>query len=374
MSNENNLSSAITYGLLKFPKLIEELPSMLSALDAREYINVDLISDIEYRTYLQQLMQILPLRHDEGYGWYKDRSVASVSGSILHKLLDLKSIAQPNSLTISQSTSCRTPPMHLLILLSKFPSLKEEIPGLILSLKDGQEVQLNGIANEDVRTGLIKLLESVGVVKASSSNNNDNNIDSDYVSDDEDNGYAIPSGRVGKSVYDSICDIERIFLFANIFKSNFIEKKQDDKLINKKKSKHKHSKKNKNKEISSPSSSNNESSNNESSNEDDSDRENNKSINYVGPMMPSSEELSIARLAAKKYQLMEEVANESDDDIGPSLPSNIDRNYNIDEDIPLGGKIISVSKKSSSIDDDKIVREEWMMKPGENKTFKGICF
>lgn len=193
MATRDSLSATLTYGLLHFPKLLTDLPAMISALEVGESVNIDTISDQAFRSYLQALFPLLPLRKTID-GYIKDSNTHAVGKTILHILLEAKSIVQPNDLSHSQSLSSRSAPLIFLTLLEKFPSLRDEFPVLLDMLIDGQTACLAGIENEEMRQGLEKVLEMLGCRESMNHNNNDEDSDGQ-----ENEGLAVPIGKSSQS-------------------------------------------------------------------------------------------------------------------------------------------------------------------------------
>jgi hypothetical protein len=196
-NNKASLSATLTYGLLQFPQLLADLPAMISAMEAGESVNIDAISDVHFRSYLQSLFPLLPVRKIGSDGYIRDPSVQSIGSTLLHLLLEAKSIVQPTELSHSQSLSSRTAPLAFLSLLQKFPSLRDEFPVLLDMLIDGQTACLSGLSNVEMREGLENILESLGCRQLSG---NDFDDDSD---DDEGSGsgLAVPIGKQTFSVF-----------------------------------------------------------------------------------------------------------------------------------------------------------------------------
>jgi hypothetical protein len=158
----SDLAKLLSWGLIAQPKLIGELPSIISAFDANQAINISGISNNSVREYLTELMQLLPVVHDDDCGWSKKTDVKSVSGFILNELLKVRAIVQPTELSSSQQKASRIPPVNLQELLGSFPELTAELPLLLEKIIDGDGVQLASIENSDVRHKLCSLMEALG--------------------------------------------------------------------------------------------------------------------------------------------------------------------------------------------------------------------
>ena len=159
------LGLSLTTALLSFPQLLDDFPAIIASLDTGECVNVAGISDTGLRDALTGIMSCLPLQYDPCKGWYKATEVTSVGGILLMDLLYAGHIKQPASLSEAESISSRTAPVHLLHLLQKYPALRMEIPGLLDSLLGGQAVQLDGLPDQQLATGLTGLLQALGAIE-----------------------------------------------------------------------------------------------------------------------------------------------------------------------------------------------------------------
>jgi len=121
-SNDNDdIYKYLTYYLLTIPKLFDELPQILTSLDAGEAIGTSFIQDTSMRDALDHIMTFLPTTKTKGNdiiminnnivtnitiiidGWIKSSS-SSVIGHVFSKFLKDKVIVQPSSLSIRLST------------------------------------------------------------------------------------------------------------------------------------------------------------------------------------------------------------------------------------------------------------------------------
>jgi hypothetical protein len=114
----------LNLALLRHPKLLEDFPQMMSALDAGEFVNIHAIRDESLRNALVQVFQRLPVEMEPGRGFYKSKAVKSIGGFLLMDLLDQKVIKQPTKLSTAQMSNG---PVLMLSLLSEFPDQKREI-------------------------------------------------------------------------------------------------------------------------------------------------------------------------------------------------------------------------------------------------------
>lgn len=160
------LAVLLNNAILKFPKLLEELPSMISTLDAGQFISIESISDLEQRNLLTEIALKLPLHYDkEDRLWFKNDKDISISGYILNFLLDDGCIKQPTELSISESIACQHGHWRtLMTLLSSYPELRTEFPQLLSVLRDGNCIDVDNIENETIREGLEKVFRSLELI------------------------------------------------------------------------------------------------------------------------------------------------------------------------------------------------------------------
>ena len=195
---QNKLASKLSWGFLNFPNLLEELPMMITSLDAFEYLNIGSISDPTYKSFLLDLMADLPVECDPQRGWSK-KEECSINQYVLKSLLVSKSIIQPNELSISESQSYRSGVPKLLSICNRFPDLRFEMQNLIESLLEGVALQLGGIENEDVKEDLTRLFGSLGLEL------------------DDDDAFVIPSNSRKAFVIESLNHLKNIFTCADAY-------------------------------------------------------------------------------------------------------------------------------------------------------------
>lgn len=161
---EERLPLFLNAAVLECPGLMDELPQMLSAIDAGEYINVDRISDPRKRDHVRAVFGCLPLQKNDEWGWHKT-SAASIRGLMLNTLMKLGKINEPKNMSQAEQMSSRSSPLILLSMLKQFPSLLQELPVLLEQILGGNHVQLQDIGDEDLIEALERLLKSLGLVE-----------------------------------------------------------------------------------------------------------------------------------------------------------------------------------------------------------------
>ena len=131
-----SISNILSWGLLQFPELFNDLPMIMASIDNGHIISPDSLSDKSLGIYLEKLLSCLPLKNIPQQGWCKDKNspITSISGYILNELLLAKCIVQPGDLTPSQVLASKSAPSVLREAVSKYPELKSDIPALLQSL------------------------------------------------------------------------------------------------------------------------------------------------------------------------------------------------------------------------------------------------
>ena len=423
--SEEELESKLTWGLLLFPKLLEELPAIMLCYDQNEPVLIDNIKDESKRLYLKIIINdIMQLKTK-----YKLPSLTKTIQYIFQKhILILKNV---NEMSAGESLVYRSGLPRILLLLQQFPDLLSELPSFLSNLIDEKMVDISGITDDDVREELGGFLRSIGLT----------------LDGDEDDVYHIPEGK-DEMIAACLSAIQELFFVAEQYcplaASAFIDKvnnkthsnshssskralsttieqasaqddnddehnhrsskkqkkeKKEKKASKKedKKTKHKHKRDKHRHQDHVPAQS--------AVSESDSDDDNSSTISYeapvalrvIGPTM---------RPTQSSYTRAPAPFDDRDVDIGPSLPS-FDSKYNtnthaanvysslslstnnISVDIPQNYDLIGTADRllmtgvegqdgsgSSGVGAEEVdptVREEWMLEVGENKMFTGKC-
>ena len=124
-------ASPLNSALLEYPRVLDDFPQMVTALDRGEHVNVGSISDAGFRDALMLIFQHLPVEMEPGRGFYKSKGVKSIGGFLLMDLLDQKAIKQPSNLSTEQIS---LGPLHFLSLLRDHPSERENVVSLMRKL------------------------------------------------------------------------------------------------------------------------------------------------------------------------------------------------------------------------------------------------
>lgn len=383
------LGDVITFGLLSFPVLHSELPTMINALDENRGIMTINIDDKELRSYLDNLMTYLPVKHIEREGWCKDNdqltsnsderghNSASIRSYILNELLKSGAIVQPSDMTSNQSHSSRFTASKLLNIASKYPSLIPDIQPILSSIYDGGAVNIDELDNEEVSEMLGDFLSSLGL-KNSNNDDSDSNSSSSEDSEEEE-GYQIPSTAITQDIrsrlkyfVDSLDSYNKYLQYhnkqhnANANDQSVQRIEQDNDSI---------------------ASSDSESGDNAKSVDSthQSDPMSEEAVRRIGPSLPAFQH----SLQQSRYSIHEDEDEDDIDhsvDIGPTLPSETGVHTSssaprMDPNIPLGFIGVETYKEEfteSNIDDtisqNISAREEWMLTPGERDPFSGMSY
>lgn len=175
------LCDALTWGLLQFPELFEDLPLIMTGLDSSQIINPDNMINKKMGLYLSRFFEYLPLKYLERQGFCKDKNnpTTSMSGYILNELLISKSIMQPSQLIFSQLLSSRYATSLLKSMIVKYPELLNDVPSILDSLAGGDVIQLGGIENKEMKEFLGEFLDSLEVKRNNNVSNNENEENDD---------------------------------------------------------------------------------------------------------------------------------------------------------------------------------------------------
>lgn len=305
------LSNVLSWGLLQFPELFNDIPMIMASLDAGQIISPASLDNKPLGIYLEKLLRLLPLKYLERQGWCKEKDspITSISGYILNELLLAKSIVQPSDLTPSQLLASRSAPAILRDAVTKYPDLKNDIPVLLSSLSDGGSVQLTGMENIEVSKILGGLLTSLGVKVCESDDENDEEGSHTVKnSDTVERGalvYIVDAFKCAE-VFNSLgtCDKSDSVVQSNNFSSSSSSssKEQNRRGENTNISSKRISKKSDDDSDPSSSSDGEDSSDNDSKDDVDEkkkDEEERMVIHRVGPSMPSSSQLASAQQAAE---------------------------------------------------------------------------
>ena len=309
----SELSYLLTWGLLKFPQLMDELPLIIASLDGGQLVDIKGLSNVKLRTFLSRLFGKLPLEDSEE-GWSKfpsdhDLSVASLSGYLLNELLLSKAIVQPTDLSSSQLRSQKLIPDVLIEILVRTPSLEAELMPLLESLLEGDSVLLSGLEDKKVGDDIAKLLKVMGLIKLTEDGDPLDSDDDDY--DVSDLPWSLPPE-------DDSDKHERVSQVLEFYINAMKSAKDVDSQFKGSTTNVSEAMLSSNHSVSSSHKSDNgtEESLDDSSNDENEDEEGmgfHSKKPHVGPSRPSVQMLQAAQLAAHQFVLEEE----EDEDVGP---------------------------------------------------------
>ena len=358
----------------------------MAVLDAGQLVNIAGLSNQPLRDYLENLFALLRpscLQHSPGDGWYKVEGVKSVSGWILHRMLGTGAVVQPSALSTAQQLACRVAPVTLLDALAQHPGLAHDVAPLLGGVARGGAVRLGGVRDVGVRARVAELLQALGARPGEDDEDEDD-------SEAEDPAWAIPEGPRGEGVAAALTSFA-----AAVAAGNAISNSSSS------------SSSNINSSSSSSSSRAAQPHSDHSSSSDDDDDDDNDGHNVgdeddevgpphvdprVGPLRPSAAQLAAAAVLAAAQEELED--DDDDDEVGP-LPRQRHAAASVSAsalyggagggpgaairvgatgvtmstlggDVPLG-VISSSSSSDAAVADGELVREEWMVDPGEDR-------
>jgi hypothetical protein len=158
----NGSAFHLNAALLEHPRLLDDFPYMITALDRGEHVNVGAISDVGFRDALISVFQCLPVAMEHGRGFYKSQGVKSIGGFLLMDLLDQKAIKQPSRLSTEQNT---LGPLHLLSLFRDHPSDRTSVLSAMRRLSKRKCLECDDfdkIGNSKVKEQLRRVLIAIG--------------------------------------------------------------------------------------------------------------------------------------------------------------------------------------------------------------------
>lgn len=173
------LGDRLTWGVLNFPDLMDELPLIIHALDCDESINIVKIPDLGKREFLLSLVAMLPVVSEMGL--YR-RSSSDISiAKYLHLCLNQSGEVVEN-LSEGQNLAFRYGIPRILRMIGNFPDIRVELPSFLSNILEGNGVLLDGIEDEDLKDNLAKLMRSIGMEQTIVDGNDEFNLPSDEAS------------------------------------------------------------------------------------------------------------------------------------------------------------------------------------------------
>ena len=154
------LQYLLSKGLLEHPELNEELPTLVAAFDCGKEVLIP-VNNEGPTQFLLTLFDALPLQRLQGNKWALKSGCKSIKKHIISRLLKCQAIIQPSELSSSQIISTKA--MRILLsLLGHFPSLATEMCPLLENFIEGEGVDLGGIDNSTIKSGLVSFFIALG--------------------------------------------------------------------------------------------------------------------------------------------------------------------------------------------------------------------
>ena len=157
------LSNRLSWGLIRFPELIDQFPMIVSSLDQNEYVNINNIRNNELRLFLDNIMHLLPVELNEYRGWSRSDPDVFVGKYINRQLLTAGTVKIASTLSQSEAAALRWGAPRVLHILTSFPDLRTDMSGFLQNLLEGNSVQLEDMANESLREELSRFLKAIGL-------------------------------------------------------------------------------------------------------------------------------------------------------------------------------------------------------------------
>lgn len=345
----------LNIALLEHPRLLDDFPQMITALDRGEHINVGAISDAGYRNALMSVFQHLPVAMEPGRGFYKSQGVKSIGGFLLMDLLDQRAIKQPSKLSTEQNT---LGPLHLLSLFRNHPSERANVLSVMRRLTRKKCLEypkdFGKIEDEKAMEQLRRALLALGAFE------------------DDDDDICLPEKKANKV---NVAFKEMMKYLLEVFD---------------KKSKPSKSSKQEEKRMEEESDESSDDSDSEGSNDGGEEEQGvlTPSANIdIGPAMPTAAEMEKNQHLSKSY--VEEGVDLDDDDFGPlpasaaaaeavamRMKAEATAKARAASSLPLGyeGGVIPTTTPSHNSNEgskkrkagDESMREDWMLSPGDN--------
>jgi hypothetical protein len=172
----SGLADVLSHALVAHPILLQELPGLISALDAGKQVFVDQHSSDPLQAMIVRILHELPTCCSPKSVWTKGDCL-SLNHTILSDLLSSQKIVQPQELSLHERLAVKSA-KFLFRILETNHGILPDIISLLKNLLDGEGVDLSGLENPTLKedlTSFFHLLEiednSAGVFSLSDSQN-----------------------------------------------------------------------------------------------------------------------------------------------------------------------------------------------------------
>ncbi len=149
----------MTWGVINFPHLIDELPELIRSISDGEDIAINEISNIKLRQFFQSLIEDFKNLSNKLH-----LSDHSRLDDMLINILEKSGVCKDvKDLSVVESLSFRSMVPRLLHILTQFPLMKEEMKSFFENLLLEGAVDLDGVDNQDLKEELVSFLKSLGM-------------------------------------------------------------------------------------------------------------------------------------------------------------------------------------------------------------------
>jgi hypothetical protein len=146
------MENLLGVALVRYPALYEELPVLVTALDAGKQIVLDENSSDPFQQIIVRILHALPTVCTRGAVWAKGDCL-SLREYILSAFLTSKVVVQPQELALHErlaSKACK----ELIPIFETNPNIHSDLISLLENLLDGEGVDLSGLDNSTLRDQL----------------------------------------------------------------------------------------------------------------------------------------------------------------------------------------------------------------------------
>lgn len=153
----NSLHSLLSQGVLKHPDFLQDFTQIVASLDQGKSVSVEGVESEELKRLYETILVSMPLVNHNGQ-WAKQDAKKPLNRVILSHLLSCKCIKQPRQLSHTETWSVRIA-KQILQVFSTVPQLQSEFRYLLQKLVDGEEVDMSGIDNYEIKLCLERFFE-----------------------------------------------------------------------------------------------------------------------------------------------------------------------------------------------------------------------
>lgn len=155
------LAEVLSHELLVHPTLLQELPGLISALDAGKQVVLDPHSCDPLQATIARILHELPTSCSPKSVWAKGDCL-SLNRVILSHLLSSRKIVQPQELSLPERLAVKSS-MILLRILETNHGILPDVVSLLENLLEGEGVDLSGLENPILKEDLTSFFHSLEI-------------------------------------------------------------------------------------------------------------------------------------------------------------------------------------------------------------------